>query len=53
MKYIIEIGNGNPKILEQKEDGTFAVIGLGAGENNLDPVKELVRLANAGTETNA
>lgn len=46
MKYIIEKGNGNPKIMQRDEDGTYRVIGFGAGAESLGDLMVLVQEAN-------
>ena len=50
-RYIIEKTNsGNPRILEQTEDGAYMPIGFGAGENSLAALMSLIRAANDANE---
>lgn len=52
MKYIVDVNNSNPKLLEQNEDGTFTAFAFGHGNDSLPQLKELIRLANAAAGEN-
>lgn len=50
MDYIVEIANGNPRILAVQEDGTYRAIATINGDNALDSAKQMVSLANGRRE---
>lgn len=45
--YVVEETNGNPRILQQQNNGTYVVITHGAGEKTTDDLVRLVGFANA------
>lgn len=46
MEYIVEVTNGNPRILQRQTNGTYEVITHGAGEKTVDDLLTLVERAN-------
>lgn len=48
--YVVEETNGNPRILQQQNNGTYVVITHGAGEKTTDDLVQLVIYANAYLE---
>lgn len=44
--YVVEETNGNPRILQQQNNGTYVVITHGAGEKTTDDLVRLVGFAN-------
>lgn len=46
MQYIIEVTNGNAKVLTKGDDGMYRVIAMVTGDDQLPNVRALVELAN-------